>query len=123
MKRIWIGLGLMGLLLGLGLLTARRMERVQTAVSHRLALAAQATQWEEATALSREAEAQWQQHRRFTAALANHNDMDEVDRLFAQLEVYRRRGDTLSHAGTCAYLSEAVTAIKEVHRFRWWNLL
>ena len=38
-------------------------------------------------------------------------------------EVYRRRGDTLSHAGTCAYLSEAVTAIKEVHRFRWWNLL
>ena len=64
------------------------------------------------------------QNQRFTPVRFSEGyDMDEVDRLFAQLEVYRRRGDTLSHAGTCAYLSEAVTAIKEVHRFRWWNLL
>ena len=123
MKRIWIGFGLLGLLLSLGFLTAGRMEQVHSEISHRLERAAEAEKWEEATALSQEAEKQWQRHSHFTASVADHENIDRIDSLFAQLEVYRRQRDPDAHAATCAYLAETVTALKEAHRLTWWNLL
>lgn len=123
MKRIWIGLGLLGLLLVLGFVTSNKMEHVHTAISHRLEQAVETAVWEEAAALSQEAEAQWQQHSHFTASLADHEHIDQIDSLFAQLKVYRSNADALSHAATCAYLAESVTALKEAHRLTWWNLL
>ena len=123
MKRIWIGLGLLGLLLVLGFATAGRMEHIHNDISHRLERAAETEVWEEAAALSREAEQQWQQHSHFTASVADHEDIDQIDGLFAQLAIYRSQADPLSHAATCAYLAEAVTALKEAHQLTWWNLL
>lgn len=123
MKRIWLGLGLLGLLLGLGLLTARSMDRVNGTIARDLEQAAQSESWKEAAALSQGAAEAWQRHSHFTASLADHKDIDQIDGLFAQLEVLRRREDHASHATLCAYLSESVTALMEAHRLTWWNLL
>lgn len=123
MKRIWIGLGLLGFLLGISLLTARKMASVHTQVAHRLEQAAETESFQQAAQWSREAETAWRHHCHFTASLTDHANIDQIDGLFAQLQVYRQAGNTLSHATTCAYLAEMITALQEAHRLTWWNLL
>lgn len=123
MKRIWIGIGLLSLLLALGILASRQMEQTHQQICDQLKQACETSQWEEAAALGESAQRQWSQNRHFTASLADHGDVDQIDGLFAQLEVYRRHEDSLSYAATCAYLSEAITALQEAHRLTWWNLL
>ena len=123
MKRIWIGLGLLGLLLVLGLFTIRQMDRVHLGIVDALEQAAREPQWEQALSLGQDALQKWKQHRHFTASLSEHDSIDQIDSLFAQLEVYQKEKDPISHAATCAYLSEAISALLDAHRLTWWNLL
>ena len=123
MKRIWLGIGLLLLLMAIGQGVSWKMDHLHETTCLQLRQAVEATQWEKATALGHAAQTQWEAHRRFTASLADHQEVDQIDALFAQLEVYRTQGDTLSHASTCAHLEEAITALQETHRLTWWNLL
>ena len=79
--------------------------------------------WEEAITIVRSAQAQWQQKRQLIAAFSDHADVDGVDQIFAQLEVYQRYGSRLDHAAACAQLSEALLNLAEAHALTWWNLL
>lgn len=123
MKRIWLGLGLLAALLVLGFITIRQMDRVHLGIVDELEQAAREPQWEQAVSLSQEALQKWKQHRHFTASFSEHDNIDQIDSLFAQLEVYQHEKDPLSHAATCAYLSEAISALLDAHRLTWWNLL
>lgn len=126
MKRLWIGIGILAALLGAGLWAMFSMDHIHSAISEELEQAAQTVQdsgWEEAAALTDSAKEDWETHWRFSAALADHSSIDQIDGLFAQLKVYEDRRDTTSYAAACAQLAQMVSALEEGHRLSWWNLL
>ena len=126
MKRLWIGLGILLLLLALGIGVTKGMETIHTPICEQLrrAEAAAAEQdWAEADALSDAARQRWQTWHRFTAAFADHVPMDEIDSLFAELAVYARARDKDHFCAICAQLSQLVRAMAESHSPTWWNLL
>lgn len=126
MKRLWIGLGLLAAILVAGLWTSAELGRIHTGIAEDLthsAKAAQSGQWEQADTLWENGFSQWQERWHFSAALADHTVLDEIDGLFAQAKIYRERRDGLSYAALCARLSTAIDALQEGHQFSWWNLL
>lgn len=126
MKRLWIGVALLVLILAAGLWTGKRMEKAHTQVADRLRLcgqAAQAEQWEQADRLALEAKTHWEQEWDFTAALADHTVLDEIDALMEEMEVCRKSRNALRCAALCAKLARMVDALQEAHRLSWRNLL
>lgn len=123
MRRIWFGVGVLVFLLVLGFGTSALMERIHTPISRLLLDASRQEDFSRACRLSQQAEKHWQKHRRFTASLSEHQELDRIESLFAQLEVSRHRGDSLGHATTCAALSKDLSALVDVHQLTWWNLL
>lgn len=126
MKRFWVGVGLLAVLMGIGVITAVSMRYVHAPVAELLSRASRAAlteDWEKAEALSKEAMEQWQQHWHATAALADHEPMEEIDSLFAELEVYLETKEDVHFAACCRNLSTLAKAVGEAHTINWWNLM
>ncbi|MBO7184350.1 MAG: DUF4363 family protein [Oscillospiraceae bacterium] len=126
MKRFWLGVLILLLLLSGSLLINTSMRRIHTAISQDLAEAADAAMaknWEQAFHLARSAMHRWDRYHRFTAAFADHTPMDDLDALFVQLPVFAQQREDPHFAATCLELSFLATAIAESHRLTWWNLL
>ncbi|MBQ7416302.1 MAG: DUF4363 family protein [Oscillospiraceae bacterium] len=126
MKRFWIGLALLAGILIAGLWTASRLGTLHTGICRTLEQAASAAgdgRWEQADALAAQAQSRWQAGWHFSATLADHTALDEIDSLFAQAEVYRQSRCAADYAATCARLSRLIDALQEGHRLSWWNLL
>ena len=126
MKRGWIGLALLVVLLVSGLLTAKKMEQFHTDGVKKLTRAgvyALEENWGPARELAFQAMKQWQEHREFTAAFADHEPMEDVDCLFAQLPAYAREEDAAHFAAICAELAKRLEAVSNAHSFLWWNVL
>ena len=126
MKRGWIGLALLAVLLASGLLTARKMEEFHSDGAQMLTRAgvyALEDNWAPARELAFQAMKHWQEHREFTAAFADHEPMEDVDCLFAQLPAYARQEDAAHFAAICAELSKRLEAVSNAHSFLWWNVL
>ena len=125
-RRFWYGLGILVVLLALGLWTAWGMERMYRPVTESLEQAAQtamAGDMDGGTALVRQAYAAWVQHRDLTAAVADHTPMEEIDSLFAQIQVYAVSGKNQDFAAYCSRLARLVEAVGEAHGLTWQNLL
>lgn len=122
-RRIWIGVLVLIGLLAASLGATAYLTALHEPTVEKLHAAAREDRWENAAALSEEAAEQWYENRHFTAALAEHKEMDQIDGLFHQLEVFRERQDTISHGAICAQLSTAIQSLIEAHRLTWWNLL
>lgn len=126
MKRFWIGAGLLVGLLIVSFWTMTAMDQVHSSISDSLdhsAQAAQAEQWRRADKLADDAESEWKKNWRFSAAMADHTALDEIDSLFAQAEVYRKNRESIAYAAACARLSQLIEALQEGHQLSWWNLL
>ena len=123
MRRIWIGVGVLLALLAVGILVMQVTDRQLGEVSETLKRASETKNWDEAVSLARKANKAWKKQWHLMAALADHTDLDTIDGLFAQLEVYQRHNAKTYHAATCAKLSEAIRDLEDNHRFTWWNLL
>ena len=126
MKRSWIGIGLLTVLLVLGIWVAKVMENNHMPGGAQLRQAAelaQAGEWEAAEALTRRARRNWEGTWKLTASVADHQPMDQIDGLFAELRVYAATGDKVAYSGTCAHLAELLEAMGNAHNFTWWNLL
>ena len=126
MKRSWCGLVLLVVLLIGSLLSAWQLGRSQKpmAESARQAAAyALANDWQKANALADEARAQWEMRWDFGGAFANHAPMEQVDLLFARLEVYGKAKNSQFFAATCAELGQALEAIGEAQSLSWRNIL
>lgn len=126
MKRFWVGIAVLAALLGVSLWAGGQMAQVHSPVSRRLAEAADAAlagDWETAESLATDARTAWERNWHFTAAVADHAPMDEVDGLFAQIGVFAGEREAVHFAATCAQLSRLTTAIEEAHGLNWWNLL
>lgn len=126
MRRFWLGAGLLGVLLAAGIWITMTMHRFHIPVSVKLTRAEEATReerWGDAAALLKEAEALWTKHRSFSAAVADHEPMEEIDSLFAQVRCYAALGERAECAAVCAELATLTRAMAEAHALNWWNLM
>ena len=126
MKRLWIGVVLLILLLGLGIGTTLFAVRSHEDISGQLRLASEAAlegKWEEAETLFKSAKEKWEAQRHITAAIADHEPMEEIDDLFSQLEIYLLTRQQISFSACCRSLSVLTNAIGEAHALNWWSLL
>ena len=126
MKRCWFGLGLLIILLILSIAVTVYMESIYQPLSDTAAGAAAqalAGDWEGAVQLLRQTRHDWQRHWKSSAAFADHAPMENINALFAQLEVSAALRDEADFAALCAHLSAELDAMGEAHGFTWWNLL
>ena len=126
MKRLWIGIGVLMALLILGATVSFFMAHSHKPISTNLALAAQAAvdgNLPKAIGYAEDAQAQWHRCRDFTAAFADHDVLEEMDALFAEIRIYAEAQDATAFAAVCAHLSELAKAVAESHHPKWQNLL
>ncbi len=126
MRRLWLGLGILGILLALSVTVFVAMDRIHAPIAHTLSQAAQAAEqedWETASALASEARARWEQYRHFTAMVADHTPMDELDGLFQELEVYAQEAENPHFAATAQHLSALAAGMADSQKPCWWNVL
>lgn len=125
MKRLWIGIGLLAVMLLGGFLVPEYLEFCHEPIIEDLDRAAElamAEEWDRAEYLMDRAEEQWQKKRPVTASFADHEPMDEIDGMFAQMEMYAQARDAVSFSGTCVYLSSQLDALSDYHDLNLWNL-
>ena len=126
MARGWLGAGILVVFLILGLVLSEVTDNAHLPTGDLLTQAAEKTlagDLEGGIALGAEAQKRWQRHWFATAAIADHSPMDEVDSLFAEMEVYARTGEAPHFAACCKELAQRLEAIADAHRFSWWNVL
>ena len=121
-----IGIGLMLILLALSIgatwimtdWNAPAAQALEQAADH-----ARGGNWETAERVLLDAKEQWENHWHITAVFADHGPMEEIDGLFAQLEVYVQARDPVVFAAACRDLRQRIQDMVEAHRLTWWNLL
>lgn len=126
MKRLWIGVAILAALLGSGIGTTIFAVRTHGDISQKLEQASEAAlrgKWDEACTLSLEAKKKWEAMRHGTAAIADHEPMEEIDDLFSQMEIYLLTRQQVPFSTCCASLSVLTNAIGESHAINWWSLL
>ena len=125
MKRSWIGLGLLVLLLILGLLVTWAMDRIHGPIERDLITAGEyalAGDWETAESLFRKAEEFWEKTETVRACFADHGPMEDIDACFAQLEIYCRRREETAFAAACGETARKAAAMGEAHELQWENV-
>ena len=125
MKQLWFGIGLLVFLILIGMLLANHLEQAHEPAAKDLQKAGACAlkgDWDLAGALALRAKKSWQNHRPVTAMLAHHGPMDQVDVLFARLDIYRACQDPAAFSAACAELSRNLRAFSQSHRFSWQNL-
>ena len=125
MKRSWIGLGLLAVLLALGIVTSAMMSRIHEPVAWELEQAADCAGvglWEQAQEKSEKAQRDWVRWEHFRGSLADHAPVEEIESLFAQLPVYCGERDA-HFSAICRELSRKVSAMGQSHGLVWWNIL
>ena len=126
MKRSWIGFGLLLVLLVIGLLVTWGMDRLHDPIARELEQAAShglKEDWSKAIPAAADAKTRWEKGCHFAACFADHTPMEEIDALFAQMEIYAAAEENTDFAAACAELARKVEAMGEAHGLKWWNFL
>ncbi len=126
MKRFWIGISILALLLACGWAVAAYTKQTFLPISRDLELASEAAitmGQTEAEQLAGQAYANWLRCRDWTSAVADHEVLEEINSLFAEIQVYAAAEDMVSFSAVCAYLSGVTQAVAESHQSIWQNLL
>ena len=126
MKRAWFALVLLLALLAAGIGITVAMDRIHAPAAALLNEAADAAlerNWVMASTKLHLARQRWEDYRDFSAAVADHEPMEEITAWFSRLEICLKQRNTAEFAAGCIYLSELVEAMGEAHGFSWWNLL
>ena len=109
MKRLWVGIILLLILLAGTLAVTVAMDRIYAPMAEAL----------EAGDLEK-AEQRYGRWRQLTAAFADHGPMEEMDSLFARAEICE---DAQERKALCAELAQRARAMSNAHSPTWWNLL
>ena len=124
MKRIWFGAVMLALLLVLGFGSSTLMERSHLTqaeeLNHAAALAMSGS-WTEAETAFANARDRWNQRQSVIAGLCDHEPMDQIEGLFAQLEVYAVSRDAVSFSSSCVYLARQLEALGKSHSLNLQN--
>lgn len=126
MGRFWIGVILLVGLLILGFWVSAAMDGVHQEIADTLEQAARFTfsgETARGVATAGKARAQWQRRWHTTASVADHAPMDEIDSLFAQMDMYEKTGNYSEFTACCHRIAKLVRAVGEAHALNWWNLL
>ena len=126
MKRFYMGVGLLLVLLtGSALLSGAAVE-IHDPISFRLEQAAEAAlagDWPRAKVLTEAALRRWQRNRIVTAMFADHEPMEQIDSGFSQIAVFLRQEDGDNFPAACAALARLARAMADSQRLSWQNLL
>lgn len=109
MKRLWVGIILLLILLAGTMAVTVAMDRIYAPMVEAL----------EAGDLEA-AEERYGRWRQLTAAFADHGPMEEMDALFARAEICK---DDQERKALCAELAQRAKAMSNAHSPTWWNLL
>lgn len=126
MKRLWIGIAILVVLLGLSTGMSLALSGIHRELARELdeaCRAAVAQDWVAADTHTAAAGEQWQKYRRFCASFTEHTPLEQMDSLFAQLNVCRKLVLPEDYALICSQLAQLARAIGESHGFTWWNFL
>lgn len=123
MGRFWLGLGILAGLFALGIWVAKQTETTHTQIAQYLEQAAEEEDPAQRYLLAEKAKEKWQKGHRSIAAVSDHEPMDEIDSLFAQMDICRRNDSGQSFSVFCARAAEQIRALYEAHSLTWWNLL
>lgn len=113
MKRVWMGAGLLAVLLGVGLLAGFAMEGLDAGAGklERLGALSLAGAWEEAEELLEEVEDDWEDRRWLMTALADHEVIEDMETALAQLEAYIAQRDGAACHALCSALAKKMEAV------------
>ena len=126
MKRLYIGITILLFFLVAGILLTCSFRRIHAPLAQTLENASQAAMdgnWENALSLAESARGRWETYRNFTAAVADHEPLEEMDALFSQLTVYGKLRLHVEFADICAKLSQMAAAMEESQKLTWWTML
>lgn len=125
-RRFWLGVGLLAVVLAVSLWVMVGMARLHEPVSDALDRAAQEAltgDWEAGVSLALQAKNTWETSWFGTASAADHSPMDEIDGLFAEMQVFAKTQEDVHFAACCAQLASLIRAMSDAHNLTWWNLL
>ena len=126
MGRFWIGAILLVLLLLLGFWVMDVMDESHQQIAQMLETASQKSLENGISAgrpFADSAKQLWENRWCKVAAVADHAPMDEIDSLFAQMEIYADGGEWVEFSACCNRVAKLVRAVGEAHSLNWWNLL
>lgn len=126
MNRVWIGIGLLVILLamGIGLLWGSTVffEEFSAQIEQAGELA-MAGNWAEAEKKAEFCRSQWKRWRYFWSSFTDHEPIEQMQNLFSQLEVYGGRQLDVDFATMCHNIYNVAEAIRESHGLKWWSIL
>ncbi len=124
MKRSWIGLGLLLVLLAGGIGSTWGMTQIHNQVEEDLKQAADRTlagDWDGAGEAFLRAWGSWKEMEHFRACFADHTPVEEIDGKFELIRVYWQYKEDAAFAAECQELARKAAAVGEAHEFVWWN--
>lgn len=125
MRRFWLGVGLLAVLLALGVTATLGVKGFCRPLKAQLRQAQQAAlekDWDRALELQEKSRGQWQRYRKLCAAITDHAPMERIDEMFRTLEVFGREQDAVRFAQTCAQIGAVAEAVEEAQAVNWWNI-
>ena len=124
MKRMWIGAAILALLLAAGLLVGEVMENRMSPGAEtlrRAAEAARAEEWDQAAELADAVRADWERTRWLAEILATHENLEQIEISFGQLDSYART-DGAAYSALCDTLASQLEALGKAHGCSLGNL-
>lgn len=125
-KIFWSGVLILTLLLGLTLGISWAMNAIHSPMQQSLEQAADAAlagDLSRARQLGQQANSRWERFRKAIATVADHSPMDEIDKLFSQMQAYAEAEEDTEFAACCVQLARLVKGMADAHILTWWNLL
>lgn len=126
MKRMWIGICLLAVILAAGLWLWLGLGGVFGRMSVQLdqaATAASLQNWSAAEKGTQNAQALWERYRTVAAAFSDHEPLEQIDALFGELPIYRDQALFSEYAVVCVHLSRLTEAVEEALSLTWWSFL
>ena len=125
MKRLWLGAGILLILLALGIFACAAIGHFESQVAQHLDAAtnaAQAGNWQQAETAFLQAKKIWEQARSGNAAITDHAPMEEIDQYFAQGMIYLSEVTRKDFLSCCLTLKVLVQAVAEAQSISWWSI-
>lgn len=126
MKRLYMGIFVLALLLAIGLFISFAMNRIYTPITNLLEEAAAAALQEnvsDAKEKAEKAKTLWDKYKNATATVADHTPMEDIDHLFAEMDIYMKADEHPHFAACCAQLAVKIQNMGDAHKLNLWNLL
>ena len=126
MKKLWLGLGLLAMLLILGLgelgMLAERSRRAGEALT-RAYEAAEAGDMALALDRALRVRRYWESATPAVDAVTSHEETDEIRRSLAELPALAENGQSADFLALCGRLRVMIAHLAEMERPRWYNIL